>query len=256
MSSLVKALNDIPVESAVNLSTNNDLLHTLFKKKPVDHCTTPNTDITSDILEEAEMDRHQRIFNEHKRNESFEKVSTCEIFRTEYKQSKVGLPRVGQNSTTISKRPFHSPSKQISEECIALKKRAKMFQSSGEFSANHDNVIPGASMFSPAKDEKAETLLRNDLDEPVQTPSRAVFDDDMDGYYDFERELLESTYKAEAEYFEKAKNTQHDIPNKESFHVAELSSNMVVSSFTSTRAEKDVYNDIVARVPKTVKSKT
>jgi hypothetical protein len=32
MSSLVKALNDIPVESAVNISTNHDLLHTLLKK--------------------------------------------------------------------------------------------------------------------------------------------------------------------------------------------------------------------------------
>jgi hypothetical protein len=58
-----------------------------------------------------------------------------------------------------------------------------------------------------------------------------------------------STLKAENKYGEKLANSQQVMRGTQPFSVSEISPTKVISSFSSSLAEKDVFNDIVVTVP-------
>ncbi|CAM0953955.1 unnamed protein product [Alopecurus aequalis] len=69
-------------------------------------------------------------------------------------------------------------------------------------------------------------------------------------------ELLDSTDKIEKDYYAKQINSQLASQRVTNIHISEINPTEYCSSYSSTVVEKDVFNDIVNRIPKTTKSKT
>ncbi|KAM3020365.1 hypothetical protein ACUV84_040369, partial [Puccinellia chinampoensis] len=71
-----------------------------------------------------------------------------------------------------------------------------------------------------------------------------------------ERQFLVSSIKAEQEYYARPLNASSLTQPSANFHVSELSPGSIVSPCSSTFVEREVFNDIIASIPKTAKSIT
>ncbi|KAK1682534.1 hypothetical protein QYE76_043382 [Lolium multiflorum] len=141
-------------------------------------------------------------------------------------------------------------------ESSCLIKRPRMFELNKE---------PAVQSMNPdGVDNTKETRL-NDGDTSFMSPSNSTIvhshAEATESSYswdesEFDREFLRKTLQAEAEHESKQRATQVPTHENQAFNVTEISPNKVISVFTSTLVEQDVFKDIVHRVPKTAKSKT
>ena len=72
-----------------------------------------------------------------------------------------------------------------------------------------------------------------------------------------ERQLEEFVRKAEQDYEAKKRDEQMRATQAQSsVHVPDINQRYIISSFTSTMVEQEVFKDIITRMPKTMHSKT
>lgn len=159
-------------------------------------------------------------------------------------------------SSKEKKRPSWLSTNDDAINCIALKKRARMLQMDCEnYSDAHKSgqveSFAGATT-QHAGQPSGHAFIENSFDSTTNLGSPQY----MYTEEEFERELVNSTIKAKQEYHARKLNGQAASQATNNIDDSDVRHQEMVSSFESTIVESEVFNDIIARTPKTVKSKT
>jgi hypothetical protein len=258
MDSLVASMKVLPLPSVDSLPCNYDLLDSLnppnASSNYMSGCCPPSVFIVDDILQEISDEARNKRIIEADRCEPSEKFNFSDFFGDDRDVDLTFRSFLSENNLNVNKRTS-SMATSISLKCVALKKRPKMFSYVEEQTTNKEVDEALSHVLEMDLDEDCETSGGMNRGAILLTPGRETNYDPTWDDAEFDRELLMSTLKVENEYGEKLANSQQIMRGTQPFSVSEISPAKVISSFSSSLAEKDVFNDIVLRVPKTARSK-
>jgi hypothetical protein len=144
----------------------------------------------------------------------------------------------------------------MAANCIALKKRARMFQSESELAEDTNDKVEHS--LDHAITPLTEPLSNSeDVILTPHTPKHAnISCTNNDFPWDdpvLVAELFESTDRITEQYYSRVRQSQFINLDRENIHIAEITPERICCTFFSTPVEKEVFADIIARVPKTTK---
>ncbi|XP_037470824.1 uncharacterized protein LOC119344525, partial [Triticum dicoccoides] len=143
---------------------------------------------------------------------------------------------------------------ETADNCVALKKRARMFQNTDELSSNIHHEMPHTlGTVSASSHEKDQSSSDANLGQIQQTPvhgtSSATNKDFPWDDPDMVAQLIESTDRIEEEWFSQQRQTQYTTSVTQDIHISEIKPNEICCNFTSNPVESAVFSDIVSRIP-------
>uniref|UniRef100_A0A453NVY6 Uncharacterized protein n=1 Tax=Aegilops tauschii subsp. strangulata TaxID=200361 RepID=A0A453NVY6_AEGTS len=162
--------------------------------------------------------------------------------------------RTTEDITNRNKRTTCMSLNETADNCVALKKRARMFQNTDELSSNIHHEMPHTlGTVSASSHEKDQSSSDANLGQIQQTPvhgtSSATNKDFPWDDPDMVARLIESTDRIEEEWFSQQRQTQYTTSVTQDMHISEIKPNEICCSFSSNPVESAVFNDIVSRIP-------
>lgn len=162
--------------------------------------------------------------------------------------------RTTEDITNRNKRTTCMSLNDTADNCVALKKRARMFQNIYELSSNLHHEMPQTlatvSASSHEKDQSSSDANLGQIQQtPVQGTSSATNKDFPWDDPDMVARLIESTDRIEEEWFSQQRQTQYTTSDTQDIHISEIKPNEICCSFSSNPVESAVFNDIVSRIP-------
>ncbi|KAM0856159.1 hypothetical protein ACQ4PT_049301 [Festuca glaucescens] len=259
--SIISAMEALPSPSSLGLPCNFELLEQMNPAKPdftqYDDSASAAVDILQYVLDQAAEERNDMVTSDMQSPLLFEKVDfSIEMDSvTRFRKPNASSSPCNQILSSNKRNALMSTNDFVSEsDCLI--KRPRMFEINNESAVQR--MDPGGidttneTCFNEADSSFMSPINSRIAHTSVEAPETSYSWDDSD----FDRELLRTTLQAEAEHESKLHSTQFPSSQNQAFNVTEISPNKVISVFESTLVEKDVFNDIVHRVPKTAKSKT
>lgn len=162
--------------------------------------------------------------------------------------------RTTEDITNRNKRTTCMSLNETADNCVALKKRARMFQNTDELSSNIHHEMPHTlGTVSASSHEKDQSSSDANLGQIQQTPvhgtSSATNKDFPWDDPDMVAQLIESTDRIEEEWFSQQRQTQYTTSVTQDIHISEIKPNEICCNFTSNPVESAVFSDIVSRIP-------